>query len=78
MVAKMADRKIPKFENEAEEAKWWFKHRDGVAAALVSALRRGASGEGSVARRERKLREANAARSKSAPDRSPAIPWAVC
>jgi hypothetical protein len=54
----MADRKLPKFENETEEAKWWFEHRAEVAADLVSASRQGQTGEGSIARHTRKLREA--------------------
>ncbi len=61
-VMNMADRKIPKFESEAEEAKWWFDHRAEVGADLVAASRRGVVGEGSLARSERKLREANAMR----------------
>ncbi len=56
----MHDRKIPKFENEADEAKWWFEHRAEVGADLISASRQGVVGEGSLARHARKLREAKA------------------
>lgn len=30
----MADKKLPRFENEAEEARWWFEHRGEGAGAL--------------------------------------------
>ena len=53
----MAARKIPQFANEAEEARWWFEHRDEVGRDLVSASRQGHVGEGSVARHARKTRE---------------------
>jgi hypothetical protein len=53
----MADRMIPKFENEAEEARWWFERRDEIGSDLVSASRQGRAGEGSVARHARKTRE---------------------
>jgi hypothetical protein len=53
----MAERTIPRFKDEAEEAKWWFEHRAEVAADLVTASRAGAAGEGSAARHTRKLRE---------------------
>lgn len=53
----MADRVIPRFENEAEEARWWFEHRDDIGRDLVSASQQGRTGEGSVARRARKAKE---------------------
>jgi len=53
----MAEREIPQFANEAEEARWWFEHRDKVGRDLVSASRQGRMGEGSVARNARKARE---------------------
>ena len=53
----MADQVLPQFENEAEEARWWFEHREEIGKEIVAASRQGRLGEGSVARRERKLRE---------------------
>ncbi len=53
----MTERKIPQFANEAEEARWWFEHRDEIGGDLVSASRQGRAGEGSVARHARKARE---------------------
>jgi hypothetical protein len=53
----MADRKLPRFQNEAEEARWWFEHRDEIGRDLVTASRQGRTGEGSVARRARKAKE---------------------
>ena len=65
----MADRMIPKFENEAEEARWWFEHRDEIGSDLVSASRQGRAGEGSVARHARKTRELKSAPAGVASDR---------
>jgi hypothetical protein len=53
----MADRVIPRFKNEAEEARWWFENRDEIGRDLVSASQQGRTGEGSVARRARKAKE---------------------
>jgi hypothetical protein len=53
----MAEREIPQFANEAEEARWWFEGRDEIGRDLVSASRQGRVGEGSVARHARKARE---------------------
>ena len=41
--------KLPKFENEAEEAQWWFDHRDEVSAEFSRAVANGTLGEGSAA-----------------------------
>jgi|SRR5580658_2120033 predicted DNA binding CopG/RHH family protein len=46
--------KLPKFANEAEEAQWWFDHRDEVAKAFEDAAAEGKLGAGSVARLARK------------------------
>ena len=47
----MADRfKIPKFASEAEEAQWWYDHRDEVAKAFEDAAARGDLHTGSAAR----------------------------
>jgi hypothetical protein len=48
---------LPKFADEAEEARWWFEHRAEIGRDVVAASRAGRLGEGSVARRARKLRE---------------------
>ncbi len=53
----MAEKEIPQFANEAEEARWWFEHRDEIGHDLISASRQGRVGEGSVARHARKARE---------------------
>jgi hypothetical protein len=62
-VINMADRKIPQFQNESEEARWWFEHRDEIGSDLIAASRQGRSGEGSTARHARKTKEATKARS---------------
>lgn len=33
--------KVPKFENEADEAQWWFDNQDKVAQAFVAAAAAG-------------------------------------
>ena len=48
---------IPRFENEAEEAQWWFDQRDELSKDFVAAANNGTLGEGSVARAARKQRE---------------------
>ena len=46
-----ADRpKVPKFESEAEEARWWDEHQSMVSASLREAMRDGSAQHG-VARR---------------------------
>ena len=42
--------KIPKFASEAEEAQWWYDHRDEVAKAFEDAAARGDMHTGSAAR----------------------------
>jgi hypothetical protein len=38
----MADRlRTPRFANEAEEAQWWFDHRDELTGAFEDAAARG-------------------------------------
>ncbi len=51
----MSEHKLPHFESEAEEAQWWFDHREEIGQDIVKAARRGTLGEGSLARRARKL-----------------------
>ena len=52
----MEERRLPHFENEAEEAKWWYDHRDEVADDMIKAMREGRTGPGVVARLREKLR----------------------
>lgn len=42
--------KIPDFENEAAEARWWANHQNQIAAALKQAAKKGRLGRGTVAR----------------------------
>jgi hypothetical protein len=56
-VIQMQKREIPRFQSEAEEARWWFEHREVIGSDLVAASRQGRLGEGSLARHQRKLRE---------------------
>jgi predicted DNA binding CopG/RHH family protein len=51
----MADKlKVPKFAQEAEEAQWWFEHREEVAKAFKDAAGEGKLQRGSVANLSRK------------------------
>jgi hypothetical protein len=51
----MTIRRLPQFKDEAEEARWWYEHRDEVAEDMVKAIREGRTGPGSVARLRAKL-----------------------
>jgi len=54
----MADKiVVPAFANEADEAQWWFDHREETGLALVEASKQGRNGEGSLGRHARKLCE---------------------
>jgi len=44
------ERKLPKFESEAEEARWWFENQDRIAADFEKAAAEGKLGHGSAAR----------------------------
>jgi hypothetical protein len=46
----MSDLKVPKFESEAEEAKWWYENRDKVSAEFQRAAKEGRLGRGGVKR----------------------------
>ena len=46
----MTDLKIPKFETEAEEAKWWYDNRESVSAELHKAAKENRLKRGGVAR----------------------------
>jgi hypothetical protein len=43
--------KIPKFQDEAEEARWWVDHQDEIAGAFEQAATDGRLGRGTVARK---------------------------
>jgi predicted DNA binding CopG/RHH family protein len=43
--------KIPKFENEADEANWAFENRDGLAAAFLKAAEEGSVRQGTLKQR---------------------------
>ena len=53
--------KLPRFANEAEEARWWYEHRDALADDMIKAMREGRTGPGSVARLRAKLQAEEAA-----------------
>jgi hypothetical protein len=46
----MESRIIPKFADEAEEAKWWYEHREEIADDILAASREGRLSEGIKAR----------------------------
>jgi len=46
----MSDLKIPTFDTEAEEAKWWFENDDKIAAEFEKAAKEGRLGRGGVRR----------------------------
>jgi predicted DNA binding CopG/RHH family protein len=43
--------KIPKFDNEADEANWAFEHRDDLAAAFLQAAQKGLVRQGTLKQR---------------------------
>jgi hypothetical protein len=53
----MEKRRLPKFASEAEEAQWWYDHRDEIADDMIAASREGRLGEGSRARYLRRTQE---------------------
>jgi hypothetical protein len=48
-------RNVPVFNSEAENAQWWFDHRDRFESDLRQALMDGSAGVGTVARRMRQV-----------------------
>lgn len=46
----MEKRIIPVFKTEAEEAQWWFDHREELGEDALRAVERGDTGEGTMAR----------------------------
>jgi hypothetical protein len=59
----MEKRRIPVFQSEAEEAQWWYDHRDEIAADLVAAMHEGRNGIGTLGRA--KLRAEAAAKAEA-------------
>jgi len=43
--------KIPKFENEADEANWLYENREGLAAAFLQAAQEGRVRQGTLSQR---------------------------
>jgi hypothetical protein len=41
---------VPKFETEAQEARWWYENRDKVEDALMSAMDSGTIQRGTAQR----------------------------
>jgi hypothetical protein len=56
----MEKRIIPKFETEAEEARWWYENREELARDFDNAVREGRTGPGSMARLRERQRTAGA------------------
>lgn len=46
----MSDLKLPKWANEAEEAKWWFENQELVAAEFKKAAKEGRLKRGGIRR----------------------------
>ena len=57
MPAKAERPKVPKFETEAEEARWWDDHRAMVERELLKAMRDGTVQRGTAQRLAREARE---------------------
>ena|GEM_PF-2107038 len=57
----MEKRKLPYFKDEAEEARWWYDHREEVGAEIIKSAREGTTGPGVVARLKERLRAQEAA-----------------
>jgi hypothetical protein len=49
----MEEMKIPKFENETDEANWLYENREGLAAAFHQAVQEGRVRQGTLKRRAR-------------------------
>ena len=47
---------VPKFKTEAEEAQWWYDHRDKVEDALIKAMDHGTIRRGTAQRLTREAR----------------------
>ncbi len=53
----MEKRIIPAFETEAEEAQWWFDHREEIGADILAAVREGRTSLSSPSKRLKRLQE---------------------
>ena len=62
----MEKRRLPKFENEAEEARWWHENREELAKDFTNAGREGRVDLGSVARLRARLAAKEEAAAKAA------------
>ena len=63
----MEKRQLPKFETEAEEARWWHENREDLAKDFVNAVRDGRTGPGAVERMKAKRKAAAGAPKKNFP-----------
>lgn len=59
----MEPRRIPVFETEAEEAQWWYDHREEFAQDFAEAAKAGRLGPGSRVRFAQRQAEAEHERS---------------
>jgi predicted DNA binding CopG/RHH family protein len=57
MPSKAERPKVPKFENEADEARWWDEHKKMVEENLLRAMRDGTALRGTAQRLVREARE---------------------
>ena len=57
MPSKMARPKVPKFANEADEARWWDEHKKMVEENLLRAMRDGTAQRATAQRLVREARE---------------------
>jgi predicted DNA binding CopG/RHH family protein len=48
--------RIPEFESEAQEARWWDEHKDLVEENLIAAMRDGTTQRGSAQRLSKEAR----------------------
>ena len=48
--------KVPEFESEAQEARWWEEHKDLVEENLIEAMRDGTAQRGSAQRLAKEAR----------------------
>lgn len=66
----MENRIIPKFASEAEEAEWWYDHREEIAADMLAAVREGRNGIGTLGRAKLRAEAEAAAQSQAKPSRT--------
>lgn len=57
MPSKTARPKVPKFANEADEARWWDAHKEMVEENLLQAMRDGTAQRGTAQRLVKEARE---------------------